>query len=56
MSTGKNHDHERRTNCQRGERTGTVAGDGAPDGQNQEKGSNKFSDVLMHKQPPFTLT
>jgi hypothetical protein len=48
MTAGKNHDHERGTDCQRGQRTGTVADDGAPNGQNQEKGSDEFSEVLVH--------
>jgi hypothetical protein len=32
-----------------------VADDRAPDGQNQKKGPDKFSNVLFHKQPPSTL-
>jgi hypothetical protein len=55
MAARKNHHHERGTDCQRGERTGTVADDRAPNGQNQKKGPDKFSDVLVHKQSPSTL-
>jgi hypothetical protein len=37
MPARKNHHHERGTDCQRGERTGTLADDRAPNGQNQKK-------------------
>jgi hypothetical protein len=48
MPARENHDHERGTDCQRGDRTGTVADDRAPNCQNQEKGPDEFSDVLVH--------
>jgi hypothetical protein len=52
MPTRENHHHERGTNRQRGERTCTRADDRAPNGQNEEKGPNKFSDVFVHNLPP----
>src|ERR1700692_4471497 len=55
MTARKDHHHKRGTDCQRGERTGTLADDRAPNCQNQEEGSDKFSHVLLHKQSPSTL-
>jgi hypothetical protein len=52
MPARKNHHHERGTDGQWGERTGAVADDSAPNRQNQEKGPDKFSDVLSHDLPP----
>jgi hypothetical protein len=52
MTTRKNHHHERGTDRQRSERTGALADDCTPNSQNQEKGSDEFSDVLVHDLPP----
>jgi hypothetical protein len=53
MTAGKNHHHKRGTDCQRRKRTRPMADDGAPNGQHQEKGSDEFSDVLIHHRPPL---
>jgi hypothetical protein len=55
MTARKDHHHERGTDCQRGEGTGTVADDRAPNCQNQEKGPDEFSEVFVHDLPPSTL-
>src|ERR1700689_1357755 len=53
MTARENHHHKRGTDCQRGERSGAVADDRAPNCQNQEKGPNEFSEVLVHELPRF---
>jgi hypothetical protein len=55
MTAGKDHHHERGTDRQRGKGTGTVAGDRAPNGYNQEEGPDEFSEVLAHDLSPSTI-
>jgi len=49
MAAGKDHDHERGADGQGRDNPSPAADDRATNGENQEEGSDQFSDVFIHE-------
>jgi hypothetical protein len=54
MTSGKNHHHEGRADGERRNDAVTSIDDRTPDGEDQEKGTDKFHNILVHRSIPFS--